>query len=102
MGITPSLISEYKLTGERLSKAKLVIIPSAEFLDDSSAVELYNASRRGVKILFTNTYHRSITMLYKNDFTITKVARSGILASDPKHRKITYEIIIRSNYNVKR
>jgi hypothetical protein len=55
LGITPSLISEYKLTWERLSKAKLVIIPSAEFLDDSSAVELYNASRRGVKILFTGS-----------------------------------------------
>jgi len=63
---------------------------------------LKRASKRGVKILFTNTYHRSITMLYKNDFIITKVARSSILASDPKHRKITYEIVIRSNYDVQR
>lgn len=53
LGITPYLISEYKLSYKQLSKAKLVVVPSVEFLDDECADILYNASLNGTKILFT-------------------------------------------------
>ncbi|MBS3943907.1 MAG: cellulase family glycosylhydrolase [Melioribacter sp.] len=55
LGITPSLISEYKLTSVRLANAKLVIIPSAEFINDEAAKVLYNASLNGTKVLFTGS-----------------------------------------------
>lgn len=54
-GITPSLISEYKLTAERLSNAKLVIIPSAEFINDVAAKVLYDISSKGTTVLFTGS-----------------------------------------------
>lgn len=53
LGITPSLISEYTLTTGRLANAKLVIIPSAEFINDEAAKVLYIVSLNGTKILFT-------------------------------------------------
>lgn len=54
-GVTPPLISEYKLTTVRLANAKLVIIPSAEFINDEAARVLNNASLNGTKILFTGS-----------------------------------------------
>ncbi len=54
-GVTPSLISEYKLTTARLVNAKLVIIPSAEFINDEAARVLYNASLNETKILITGS-----------------------------------------------
>lgn len=55
LGIIPYLISEYKLTRERLSKSKLVVVPSVEFLDDSCADIIFDASLNGTKILFTGS-----------------------------------------------
>lgn len=53
--VTPSLISEYKLIPERLSKAKLVIVPSAEFINDEAAKILYDISQKGTEVLFTGS-----------------------------------------------
>jgi hypothetical protein len=55
-GITPTLISEYKLSAERLAESKLVIVPSVEFINDSAAEELFKASLNGTKILFTGSF----------------------------------------------
>jgi hypothetical protein len=55
LGINPSLISEFKLTYQRLSKSKLVVVPSVEFLDDDCANNLFNAGLNGTKILFTGS-----------------------------------------------
>ncbi len=52
-GVVPSMLSEYKLTADRLKGVKLVIVPDAGMISDSAAYELYRASRRGTKVLFT-------------------------------------------------
>ncbi len=52
-GIVPEILSEYKLTPDRLKDARLIIVPDAEMLYDSASVELYHASKNGTKILFT-------------------------------------------------
>jgi hypothetical protein len=52
-GITPTLLSEYDFTEKRLEGAKLIIVPFPEFLDDACAIQIYNASQRGIKVLFT-------------------------------------------------
>ncbi len=59
---------------------------------------LVNAKKRGVHILFTNTFHKSIRKLYENEFYIVPVKRQGILASKSENRKEIKELIIRS-YN---
>ncbi|HUF17675.1 MAG TPA: hypothetical protein VMS12_06505, partial [Thermoanaerobaculia bacterium] len=52
-GVVPSAISELTLTSERLREARLVIVPSPEFLDGNAAASLVDASRSGTKILVT-------------------------------------------------
>ncbi|MBI3820238.1 MAG: hypothetical protein HY286_16210 [Planctomycetes bacterium] len=52
-GIVPNVISELRLTSERLVPAKLVIVPCAEMLEDQAAVVLQAAARDSKKILFT-------------------------------------------------
>lgn len=52
-GIVPVMLSEYKLTKERLAGAKLVIVPDPGMLCDSASSVLYDASLNGTKILFT-------------------------------------------------
>ncbi len=52
-GIVPTMLSEYKLTAQRLKGAKLIIVSDPEMLYDSASVELYRASENGTKILFT-------------------------------------------------
>lgn len=52
-GIVPYVISELKLTSERIKSAKLVIIPTPEFLSESALSVLQEASRSGVKFLIT-------------------------------------------------
>lgn len=52
-GVAPSMLSEYKLTEDRLKGVKLVIIPDAGMISDSAASVLYRASRRGTIVLFT-------------------------------------------------
>lgn len=51
--IVPTVVSELTLTPENLSAAKLVIIPCAEMLESSTAQILYDASRAGIRMLFT-------------------------------------------------
>jgi len=52
-GVVPMAISELAVTAERLRAAKLVIVPTAELLEDSAAQALLAASRAGTKVLFT-------------------------------------------------
>lgn len=52
-GVVPTAISELRLTAERLRDARLVIVPSVEFLEESAAAALLAASRAGTKILVT-------------------------------------------------
>ncbi|HEY3052871.1 MAG TPA: hypothetical protein VGK04_05715 [Thermoanaerobaculia bacterium] len=52
-GIVPTAISDLRLTPERLRNARLVIVPSVEFLDRNAAEALLAASRAGTKVLFT-------------------------------------------------
>ncbi len=52
-GVAPSMLSEYKLTADRLKGVKLVIVPDAGFISDSAAYALYQASLHGTKVLFT-------------------------------------------------
>ncbi|HVR44635.1 MAG TPA: hypothetical protein VMS56_14460 [Thermoanaerobaculia bacterium] len=52
-GVVPAALSELRLTPERLEGAKLVIVPSAEFLSGRAAAALLAASRSGKKVLFT-------------------------------------------------
>ena len=47
-GVVPTAISDLRLTAERLRDAKLVIVPSAEFLSDEAAKAL-----AGKRVLFT-------------------------------------------------
>lgn len=50
-GIVPAAISDLRLTAEQLRGAKLVIIPSVEFLDRGAAEALLAASRAGTNLL---------------------------------------------------
>ena len=52
-GIVPTLLSEFKLSEERLRGIKLVIVPDAGMISDTAAVQLYAASLNGTKVLFT-------------------------------------------------
>lgn len=52
-GIVPAMISEFKLSGERLKGVKLIIVPDPKMISDSAALELFAASRNGTKVLFT-------------------------------------------------
>jgi hypothetical protein len=54
-GVVPNAVSDLRLTDATLAGAKLVIVPSAEVLDESAAKTLFNASRAGVKVLFTGS-----------------------------------------------
>jgi len=52
-GIVPTALSDLRVTAERLRNARLVIVPSVEFLDRAAAEALLAASRSGAKLLFT-------------------------------------------------
>ena len=52
-GIVPTALSDLRLTSERLRDARLVIVPSLEFLNEDAAGALLGASQRGAKILIT-------------------------------------------------
>ncbi|MDB4936977.1 MAG: glycoside hydrolase, partial [Labilithrix sp.] len=52
-GVVPTAISDLRLTAARLKSAKLVLVPSADVLDESAARALLDASRAGTKVLFT-------------------------------------------------
>jgi hypothetical protein len=52
-GVVPTAISDLRLGRERLRSAKLVLVPSADVLDEPAAKALLEASRAGTKVLFT-------------------------------------------------
>ena len=52
-GIVPTMLSEYTLSESRLEGVRLVIVPSGGMICDSGAVELFKASQKGTKVLFT-------------------------------------------------
>jgi hypothetical protein len=52
-GVVPTALSDLRLTEDRLKHAKLVIVPSLEFLGAEAANALLAARRNGVKVLFT-------------------------------------------------
>ncbi len=54
-GITPLLLSEFRITYDRVKNSRFIIVPSAEFLDDNAIAVLNSAARSGIKILFTGS-----------------------------------------------
>ena len=52
-GIVPAALSDLRLTAERLRHARLIIVPSVEFLTADAAEALLAAKRAGTKLLFT-------------------------------------------------
>jgi len=52
-GVVPTAISDLRLTRERLAGAKLVLVPSADVLDEPAAKAILEASRAGARVLFT-------------------------------------------------
>ena len=52
-GLVPSVISDFRLDRERLDGARLVIVPSPQWLPDGAAGALAAAARDGIQILFT-------------------------------------------------
>lgn len=73
-GITPLLLSEYRITYDRVKNSRLIIVPSAEFLDDNALEALNSAARSGIKILFTgslegNSYGELSKMILETGIT---------------------------------
>ena len=52
-GLVPAVVSDFRLGRERLDGARLVIVPSPQWLPDSAAGALAEAARDGIKVLFT-------------------------------------------------
>jgi hypothetical protein len=52
-GVVPTALSELRLTAQRLRHARLVIVPSPEFLEEEAAVALLAASKEGARVLVT-------------------------------------------------
>ena len=52
-GVVPTAISDLRLTSARLKGAKLVLVSSADVLDEAAARAILDASRAGAKVLFT-------------------------------------------------
>lgn len=70
-GIVPFAISEHKISLERIKNAKLIIIPSPEFLDESALSTILEASKIGIKVLITgpltgDCYGRTPELLLKS------------------------------------
>ena len=51
--VVPTAISDLRLTPARLKGRKLVLVPSADVLDEAAARAILDASRAGAKVLFT-------------------------------------------------
>lgn len=52
-GVVPTALSDLRLTAARLKGAKLVIVPSADVLDEAAARAILDASHAGAKVLVT-------------------------------------------------
>jgi DNA adenine methylase len=57
---------------------------------------LKRASKRGCLVMLTNANHPSIKELYENDFEITEVERTSVIAASSANRGVYQEIIIRN------
>ena len=53
LGIVPTALSDFRVTPERLSGAKLIIIPSPEYLADQAAETIQKAAQHGIQVLIT-------------------------------------------------
>jgi len=52
-GVVPTGLSDLRLTAERLHGARLILVPSAEVLDETAAAALLEAARAGTRVLVT-------------------------------------------------
>lgn len=57
---------------------------------------LIRASKRGCLIVSTNAHHPSIIELYENDFSLTPVIRSSVIAADSSNRGRYEELVIKN------
>ncbi len=57
---------------------------------------LINAANRGALVVLTNANHLSIRSLYSYHFDLKVLERSSVIASNPEHRGIYEELLIRS------
>jgi DNA adenine methylase len=55
---------------------------------------LKRAKQRGAFVVATNVDHASVRNLYAKDFRITSLQRASVIASDPRHRQATRELLI--------
>lgn len=58
---------------------------------------LFNAGKRGVKIVMTNAYHTSISNIYESFAEITPLERHSILSAKKDYRSNTQESLITIN-----
>ena len=56
--------------------------------------KLYEAQRRGAKVIVSNADHVSIRELYSQSYLITPLQRSSVIASDPNNRGLYSEVLI--------
>lgn len=57
---------------------------------------LQRAHTRGAKFLMTNAYHESLIDLYKDDFSLSKVSRQSVIASESNRRGIYDELMVKN------
>ncbi|MDD5175128.1 MAG: Dam family site-specific DNA-(adenine-N6)-methyltransferase [Sterolibacterium sp.] len=57
---------------------------------------LINAKNRGCLVLITNAYHPSILELYENDFDLTPLKRSSVIAASSEYRGVYEELLIKN------
>lgn len=57
---------------------------------------LLEAHKRGAKFLMTNAYHQSVIELYQDHFTLSKVSRHSVIASESSRRGIYDELLVKN------
>lgn len=57
---------------------------------------LVQAKERGCLVLLTNANHPSIVELYENDFQLTTLSRSSVIAADSRNRGMYEELIVKN------
>lgn len=54
------------------------------------------AHKRGAKFLMTNAYHQSVIDLYQDYFTLSKVSRHSVIASESTRRGLYDELLVKN------
>ncbi|WP_227610474.1 DNA adenine methylase [Acinetobacter vivianii] len=57
---------------------------------------LISAHKRGAKFLMTNAYHQSVIDLYQDHFTVSKVSRHSVIASESARRGLYDELLVKN------